>query len=61
MGSSGCLRTGKSLMETPLLTFIGAGNPAKPQRKYREMMLDRMNESHSAVTEWGLSYAYHNL
>ena len=32
------------------------GNPAKPQGRYGEMMLDRMNESHSPVTEWGLSF-----
>lgn len=31
------------------------GNPAKPQGAAGELMLARMNESHAAVTEWGLS------
>lgn len=33
------------------------GNPAKPQGEAGEQMLARMNESHAAVTEWGLSLA----
>ena len=42
--------------DTEEIDITEMGNPAKPQGKYGEMMLDRMNESHSAVTEWGLSY-----
>lgn len=32
------------------------GNPAKPTGRFGALMLERMNESHSAVTEWGLSF-----
>ena len=32
------------------------GNPRKPQGEEGEQMLRRMNESHSAVTEWALSF-----
>lgn len=32
------------------------GNPAKPQGEAGEQMLSRMNDSHAAVTEWGLSH-----
>lgn len=32
------------------------GNPAKPQGEAGELMLSRMNESHAAVTDWGLSH-----
>lgn len=31
------------------------GNPAKPQGEAGAQMLARMNESHAAVTEWGLA------
>lgn len=33
-----------------------SGNPAKPQGEDGEMMLKRMNESHSAVTCWALEH-----
>lgn len=32
------------------------GNPRKPQGEEGEQMLRRMNESHSAVTEWALEF-----
>lgn len=32
------------------------GNPRKPQGEEGEQMLRRMNESHSAVTEWALGF-----
>lgn len=32
------------------------GNPAKPQGEAGAQMLARMNDSHAAVTEWGLSH-----
>ena len=32
------------------------GNPAKPQGEEGALMLARMNESHAAVTEWGLAF-----
>ncbi len=32
------------------------GNPRKPEGDYGRQMLTRMNESHAAVTEWGLSF-----
>ncbi|MBQ8921894.1 MAG: class I SAM-dependent methyltransferase [Oscillospiraceae bacterium] len=32
------------------------GNPRKPEGEYGRQMLTRMNESHAAVTEWGLSF-----
>lgn len=32
------------------------GNPAKPQGETGGLMLARMNDSHAAVTEWGLSH-----
>lgn len=32
------------------------GNPRKPQGEEGEQMLQRMNESHSAVTEWALGF-----
>lgn len=32
------------------------GNPAKPQGEAGALMLARMNDSHAAVTEWGLSH-----
>lgn len=32
------------------------GNPAKPQGEAGAQMLTRMNDSHAAVTEWGLSH-----
>lgn len=32
------------------------GNPAKPQGEAGGLMLARMNDSHAAVTEWGLSH-----
>lgn len=34
------------------------GNPAKPQGEAGAHMLNRMNESHAAVTEWGLSHLH---
>ena len=33
-----------------------AGNPAKPTGEAGEKMLARMNESHAALTAWGLSF-----
>lgn len=33
-----------------------AGNPAKPTREAGQQMLARMNESHAALTAWGLSH-----
>ena len=35
-----------------------AGNPAKPTGEAGEKMLARMNESHAALTAWGLSFFY---
>lgn len=34
------------------------GNPRKPQGEEGEQMLQRMNESHSAVTEWALGFLH---
>lgn len=34
------------------------GNPAKPQGAAGAQMLTRMNESHAAVTAWGLSHVH---
>ncbi len=36
------------------------GNPRKPQGEEGRQMLRRMNESHSAVTEWALSFLHFN-
>lgn len=33
-----------------------AGNPAKPQGTYGAQMLERMNRSHAAVTNWALDH-----
>lgn len=32
------------------------GNPRKPQGEYGELMLSRMNQSHAALTRWGISF-----
>lgn len=32
------------------------GNPRKPQGEEGEQMLQRMNESHAAVTQWALGF-----
>lgn len=36
--------------------ITNAGNPAKPTGEAGEKMLARMNESHAALTAWGLSF-----
>ena len=33
-----------------------AGNPARPTGEAGQQMLARMNESHAALTAWGLSH-----
>ena len=44
-------------MSTPEQQHITElGNPRKPEGDYGRQMLTRMNDSHAAVTEWGLSF-----
>lgn len=46
-------------MSEPILSAASVtelGNPRKPQGEAGALMLARMNESHAAVTAWGLSF-----
>lgn len=36
------------------------GNPAKPQGEAGAQMLDRMNQSHDALTRWALGFLHNN-
>ena len=42
--------------ERKVVDITELGNPAKPQGTYGIQMLRDMNEHHSSVTEWGLSF-----
>lgn len=40
----------------PQMDITEQGNPRKPQGAYGKLMLEDMNDHHSPVTEWGLSF-----
>lgn len=45
-----------SMQQTAPEHITELGNPRRPEGEYGRLMLSRMNESHAAVTEWGLGF-----